>query len=302
MVAVSRGQSKHLNKSLKISAAVRSFLGHLEGTGKSSHTVSNYQTDLRVFERFLVLGGKSLQDVSRDDLERFHDHLKALGLKTNTRRRKLLTVRRLMRYLSQRKKIDIDVGNRLPTPAKIERVPLTLDLTDLIRRIHTLPSDSPITLRNQTLLLTLAETGCLVSEVIRLRFEDWDMERSGSCKVTVGGTKTVRQIAVSGELRDKLRQLQSGAGKSDSAAWCFLGFNRAGPLGSPISARGVELLVKSLIPALGLETAIHPKHFRHSAVLAWFKAGLTKNQIRERLGLRTEYAFRVFEPLIKPKT
>ncbi len=296
MVAASRSQSKHL----KLSTAIRSFLGHLEGTGKSSHTVSNYQTDLRVFQRFLEKykgsSGKEpteLRALSREDLERFHEHLKALGLKTNTRRRKILTVRRLMRYLTQRKKIDIDVGNRLPAPAKIERVPLTLDLTDLIRRIHTLPSDSPISLRNQTLLLTLAETGCLVSEVTQIRFEDWNFDR---LVVTVGGTKTIREVTISPDLRDKLLQLQSGAGDS---VWCFLGFNRAGPLGAPISPRGVELLVKSLIPALGLETPIHPKHFRHSAVLAWFKAGHTRSQIRERLGLRTEYAFRVFEPLLK---
>jgi len=288
---VTRSQRKASVKPA-IPAAIRSFVGHLEGSGKSAHTISNYLTDLRVFQQFLEKGLGStptaLHQVTRADLEKFHHWLKAQGLKTNTRRRKILTVRRLLRYLTQRKKIEIDVGNKLPAPAKIERVPTTFDRQKLIEKIFELPSDSLLLLRNQVLLLTLAETACLVSEVTRMRFDDWSAQGS-SARVAVGGTKAPRSLNVSAQLWRKVQALKELSGDSP---WLFLGFNKAGPLRSPITPRGVELLVKAKLD-------INPRHFRHSAVLDWYKQGATRLEIQERLGLKTDYAFRVFEPLFK---
>lgn len=273
-------------------------MGHLEGSGKSAHTVDNYRTDLRVFQRFLEKGlgsdAVALKDLRPQDLDRFHSYMKARGLKTNTRRRKVLTVRKLMRYLSQRKKIDMDVGFKIPAPAKVERVPQTFDRNDLIKRIEKLTLDASSeqnlqAVRNQTLLWMLAETGCLVSEVTRIRFDEIE-----SGQVTLGGAKESRQLPLSPELVARVRRLKQLSGDSQ---WLFLGFNRAGPMGSPITARGVELLVKALGPKLGLE--IHPKHFRHSAVLYWLQSGLSADAVMKLLGLRTHYAFRVFAPLLK---
>jgi site-specific recombinase XerD len=312
---------------LVLGAAMRSFLGHLEGAGKSRHTIANYETDLRVFQDFLnrisnrvpslapaAAGTLSLQTLTLEDLERYHGYLQAQGLKTNTRRRKILTVRKLLRYLNQRRKLEFDVANRIPAPGKIERVPVTFSQAELLAKIRELPCASPMELRNQVLLMTLAETGCLVSEVARIRFEDWKFGPEGAT-VRVGGTKEFRELPVSTELARQVRKLQANfAGSTDSGKvsrtqgnescpWLFVGFNRAGPLDSPISPRGVELLIRAYSSVLVEDPAagprIVPKHFRQSAVLAWYRAGIPRGAIRERLGLRTDYAFRVFEPLFR---
>jgi site-specific recombinase XerD len=279
---------------------LKSFVGYLEGTDKSEHTIKNYRLDLLSFQEFYEgLNGAGsppipLHRVSPAHLDRFHEHLKALGLKTNTRRRKLLTVRRFLAFLVNRGKLPIELGAKIPTPHKIERVPLTVSSKDLLSTIRALPHESLIDERNRALLWTLAETGCQVSEVAQLRFDDWSAKWvQGKPTVSIRG-KSPREIPVSRDLVDVIEALRSRS-KSESI---FLGFNKFGALGGAISPRGVELLVKHFAPALG-NAELTPRTFRHSVVVQWFKEGCSREEIQRRLGLRTAYAFRSYEPILK---
>ena len=298
MRRVSQCQRKRVKKPLNFAYALRSFLGHLEGTEKSLHTVRNYKSDLMSFQNFLEKGLGSrvvaLSHVSRDDLELYIDFLKAQGFKTNTRRRKLLTVRRLLRYLTQRNKIKIDVGRKLPAPEKIERIPMTVPRGALLTAIRALPEVTELDARNRVLLWSLAETACQVSEVRQIRYEDW--KRQGTRAWVAIGMKQPRLLEVSDELEAAIQALKlkaRGAGE-----WLFLAHNKFGPLGGAISARGIELLVRAYSDRLGFPE-LTPRTFRHSAVLEWFRNGISRDEIQKRLGLRTAYAFRVFEPLFK---
>jgi site-specific recombinase XerD len=289
-------QRKRTAKPLEFSYALRSFLGYLEGTEKALHTVRNYRSDLMSFEEFLEqgLGSRrvSLSRLSRADLERYHSYLKAKGFRTNTRRRKLLTLRRLLRYLSRRGKLNLDIADQLPAPAKLERVPRTLQTGSLLQAIQGLPTSSELEARNRALLWALAETGCRVSEVGLLR-RDSLSETGGRPQLQFEG-KFARSVPISGALFEALRAL------SDASTSLFTGHNRYGSLGAPISSRGVELLVKTYAARLEIEDPT-PRLFRHSAVLAWHKAGETQEEIQRRLGLRTAYSFRIYAPLLKPK-
>lgn len=282
-----------------IEYAIRSFLGHLEGTQKSVHTIRNYRSDLLSFRNFLQTGlgidPVALFNVSRKDLEAYYAFLKAEGFKTNTRRRKLLTVRKLLKYLSKRKKIAIDVGRKLPAPHKVERIPATIDSASLIAAIRALPSETVLDARNRALLWTLTETGCLVSEASRIRYENWGQQTEGGQTTLYIDGKSARTIPVSRELYAAIQELRQRAGETQHL---FLGFNRFGPLGSAITPRGVEILVHSYAARLGFPE-LTPRTLRHSAVVRWSQEGMVRADIQKRLGLKTSYAFRVYDPLIK---
>lgn len=276
--------------------AVRSFVGHLEGTAKAAHTVRSYQSDLKAFAEFLESGLGSrpveLSELTRADLERYHAYLKSQGAKTNTRRRKILTVRKMLQYLTRRKKFSLDVSRQIPAPLKVERVPAIVDLATLLGAIRSLTVENTLRRRNRALLWVLAETGCLVSEVGRLRFADFSATESGGT-VTIEG-KGARRLSVSAELVAAVQALKGGPRDRPHV---FFGFNRFGPLESPISSRGVELLVRAYEKRLGLGP-LTPRTFRHSAVVHWHRAGAPQAEILRRLGLRTPYAMRQYAPLL----
>lgn len=283
--------------------ALRSFLGHLEGTSKAEHTIKNYRLDILAFHDFLAAGLSDrpvpLDQITPRDLDRFHDHLVGQGLKTNTRRRKLLTVRRFLGYLVNRKKLPVELGRKIPTPHKVERVPFVVPSTQLLVAIRKLGQETLLDERNRVLLWVLAETGAQVSEAAALRYEDWDIPAGpgGQPLLRIGG-KTPRAVPVSRELREAVEALQA---RSGGKPWLFLGFNKFGSLGGAISPRGVELLVKFHAPKLGYP-GLTPRTFRHSAVLQWFQEGCSREEIQRRLGLKTAYAFRSYEPLFKSRS
>jgi site-specific recombinase XerD len=279
-------------KRIEFPSALRSFVGYLEGTEKSLLTIKNYRLDLLAFQDFLVnhLGPKpkSLDQISADDLDRYHQYLKSLGLKTNTRRRKLMTLRRFLSFMANRKKLTLDLGKTLPTPYKLERIPVTVPAAVLLKSIRSLPTETDLDFRNRVLFRTLLETGCLISESSRIRWEDW---HPTSLEIT---GKRPRSVPVSAELYEWTQELK--ARKKADLPWVFQGFNKFGSLGEPISSRGIEILVKSYAGALGFPDLV-PRTFRHSAVLGWFQERVTQDEIQRRLGLKSAYAFRAFASL-----
>ena len=276
--------------------AFRSFQGYLEGTEKSLHTVKSYRLDLLAFEEFLRTSYRkqiALDQVGPGDLDAYHDSLKSRNLKTNTRRRMLMTVRRFLSFLHQRKKIPVDLGRTLLTPLKLERIPVTVSRVELLAKIRELPHRTVLEARNRALLWTLSETGCLVSELGKLRFDQLKMEKSQAF-IEIEG-KSPRKVPVDFKLAEALKELESSSKKSP---WIFVGHNKFGSLGSPISSRGVEHLVQYFAHKAGFKD-LTPRIFRHSAVLYWFQQGILPDEVQKRLGLKSQYAFRAFQSAIK---
>jgi site-specific recombinase XerD len=282
---------------------MKSFTGFLEGTGKSIQTIESYVRDLRTFEDYLkerfgpdpeVQAALSLKALSTEDLDRYQEFLKVKGLKTNTRRRKVLTVRRLFAYLTKRNRLQVNVSLNLPAPYKVERIPQTLAVAELLEKIRALPSANSIEARNRALLWVLLETGCAVSEVPMLKFEDFSTE-GNQAVVAVTARGGERRIPVSADLLDCVRTLQ---GWRPEQKHLFMGFNKFGPLSSPITPRGIELLVRVYAKRLGIE-ALTPRMIRHSVVVEWLRSGVEQDEAQRRLGLRSDYAFRVYRPLVR---
>lgn len=289
-------------------AAIQSFLGYLEGTGKSAHTIKNYRLDVEAFFRFLreERGGKTLplNQIGTSDLKSYSALLKGKGVKNNTRRRKILTASLFLSYLAKRKKVNAELGHKFPAPHKIERIPFTVPTHLLVQAIRDLDTGTVLMSRNRCLLWTLAETGCLVSEVTDLKFEQWTLNQQGEAFVHFFG-KSQRTVPVGIDLYKAIQALRPATSQNTpqnkkDCVWIFSGFNRFGSLGGPISSRGVELLAKQYGPKLGFAD-LTPRTFRHSVILKWFQDGLSQSEVQSRLGLKTTYAFRSYDLLLKSK-
>ncbi|MBL7715780.1 MAG: site-specific integrase [Bdellovibrionales bacterium] len=268
---------------------IKSFMGYLEGTGKSSHTIRNYGIDLQAFQNYIdALTPKRIlmTQILPEDVLQYSDYLKAQGLKTNTRRRRVLTLRKWLRYLKSRGKIGFDLADQIPAPGKLERVPKRISRSELLQKIDALPDDEPIHGRNRALLRTLAETGCLVSELVQLRFEDF---KKGSVRFL---GKRERTVAISDRLFSEVQGLKKFY---TSASHCFLSYGKSRFTQIPLTARAVELLFRQLEPAIlpGFDS----RTFRQAVILDWMSDGISEQEIQKRLGLKSKYAFRVYFPL-----
>jgi site-specific recombinase XerD len=284
--------------------AIRQFLGHLEGVGKASSSLSTYKVDLGAFQKFLARGLGSrpvtLSKITRSDLEQYSAWLIKQGHRPNTRRRRLLVARRFLNFLHQRKRLGFEVGRRIPTPARVERIPHTTDARELVSRIRALSTSSEIERRDQVLLWLLTETGCATSEPRRLRAEHFAISAAGTPEVRITA-KTPRSVPISRELHEAVLDLiRIQSERVKKSPWLFEGFNRFGPMSGAMTGRAVELLVRDYSGHLG-EPRLVPRMIRHSVVMEWARQGIPQDEMQRRLGLRSRYAFRTYGPMIEAR-
>ncbi len=276
-------------------------MGFLESNSKATHTLSSYQIDLMHFHRFLerhqTTKNVSLQTLTQKDLKDYYLSLKIEKLKNNTRRRKLLTVRKFLRYLQARKVLKLNLSEQVLAPAKLERVPKAFDYQELLDKIKLFPEVDNISKRNKALLWTLLETGCQVHEIRGLKFDLLRGDVQDRFQIHLTG-KSERSIDISPELFHVLEGLREPESKSP---WIFTGYNRFGSMGGPITSRGVELMVKVLAKQWKLNE-LTPRTFRHTSILHWFKNKMPPAEIQKRLGLKSQYTLKHYTPLLSRAT
>ena len=291
-------------KALTYGYALKSYFGYLEGRSKSDHTIKSYASDLKTFENYLKYKNKKkqivLERLSLEDLSRYSQWLRAKGYRINSRRRKLLTVRRFFLYLSKRKKLQENVSLNLVAPYKVERIPHTLDISSFIQEIRKMPSQTVIFNRNRLLCWVLAETGCQVSELVRIRrshiFLSSEKKQSRTGILFYSSNGDERRVFISEELYAAIRSLKLPRTEKDP--FLFYGFNRYGPISSHMSERAVELLLKQTGKQLK-EEKLTPRLIRHSVIVYWLKNGWTKSEVKTAVGLKTDYVFKVYDPIVK---
>jgi integrase len=220
------------------------------------------------------------------DFEAYHHFLKKRGLKTNTRRRKLITARSLFRYALTRKKIPFSPARYIKPPERRERLPWIPASSDIERFIAAIPPEHSLEARNRLLIRLLAETGIVVSELCALRWEDVSTK-----KLLIVG-KRERQIPLSDSLAADFRVWRK---QQPAAKYVFPGFNRYGPTTARMSSRAVEILFRKLSHAAGLPE-IKPKSLRHFAVMLWL-AELSDKEIQMRLGVNQAYSLERYKKL-----
>lgn len=279
----------------------KSFMGYLVGTQKAAHTITNYRSDLTMFESYLkeqmnTSGPVSVDKLTQRDFEKYAEYLKAKGFKTNTRRRKLLTIRKLFRFLKSRNHVSIDIASRVATPFKLEKLPAFESYDVLMSAIHGLPVTNDLDRRNRLMLWTLIETGCLASECGKILTNGLGMESKGS---EVRGVlriegKNAREVHISENLYRELQLFVRDAHRKPGPI--FSGFNKFGSLGGAISSRGVELVVERFAQHYQF-LSVTPRSIRHSCVVEWMRRGLDSETIQKYLGLRSQYAFRIYNVL-----
>jgi integrase len=238
-----------------------------------------------------------VEDLQLKDLERYEGHLKLQGDRTNSRRRKLISLKRFLGYYSKRANDrPPSVAEKWRTLPKVERVPQVLSLRKVFSALEALKLETNLNssreFRDLALLRTLAETGAALHEVVALRS---DQVAAGEILFQDG-----RRVPISKQLESELRILADGGG-------LFRGHQGSQKLPGGMTTRAAELVIRSLATkweVQGVWTAADAKlltarNLRHSCVLWWKQQGLTDLVIQERLGLRSNYAFRAYRKLFE---
>lgn len=265
---------------------MRGYLGFCTGRGKSLSTVSSYKGDLQLLEKFLRERKKDFFALKAKDFETYVVWMEKQGLKMNTRRRKIITAKSLVKYAVSRKKMS-DAGrvHFVKAPERLERLPWIPNEAQIKVILQRFDLRTPLGLRNRLVVQLLVETGLSLAELCALR---WDQLGSA---VEVGG-KRPRQLEISAESQEFLRLWRA----HNPGKHLFPGFNRHGITSEKMTPRGVELFFKNLAKHSGFKQ-LKPKTLRHYAIVKWLKENVADKEILLRLGVHPNYSLDAYKKI-----
>lgn len=255
----------------------------------SPHTLRNYLSDLRQFQKFLgdqwlSRTGKKRVDLLTADVHAVRAYLGTLArsCRKSSIARKLAALKGLYRYLLKEQYIARDPLSSLASPKQEKPLPVFLSVDDVFRLLGSVDGVAALEVRDRAILEVLYSTGVRVSELTGLNWGDVDFQL-GIMRVVGKGSKE-RLIPI-GELA--LRALRD-YGEEQRRKWrrtakgseaVFLNAR-----GGRITTRSVARILEKHLRASGIATRMGPHGLRHSFATHLLNSGADLRSIQELLG------------------
>ena len=251
--------------------------------GYSPNTLAAYKRDLAQFKTFVEgTGPARLDRLDPEELDDFVVSLRNMGYKTSTVARKVAATRAFLRFLYAEGVVESDLLDWLRQPKIEKRLPKTLSRDQVERLIQAASlEETPLALRDRTLLEILYATGMRASEIIRLRINDVDTE-IGTLRCFGKGSKE-RAIPLYTEAIHQLqRYLAEGRPfllRDPAERTLFLN-----NLGRPLTRQGLWFLVKHYAEAAGIASRVTPHTLRHTFATHLLEGGAELREVQQLLG------------------
>jgi len=156
--------------------------------GLSENTLKSYRHDLESYAAWLVDESQDITSVKRTDLNRYLSFRMRRGLKARSTARSLSCLRALYRYLLREKLIQDDPTLRVENPKLGRPLPDTLTEADVEKLLATPDIETPLGMRDRTMLEVLYACGLRVSELTGLKLSEINL-RQGVIRIVGKGSK-----------------------------------------------------------------------------------------------------------------
>ncbi len=249
---------------------------------RAVNTVESYGRDIESFFFWL----QENEDASPENWSKSTviDYLKdkrEKGKSDTTLRRHLASIRALARLLVRDGYIREDFTADIVQPSKWKRLPKTLSQEDMSKILQAPDDKTPQAVRDRAMFELLYATGMRVSEIIRLKLNQIELE-SGFCIVHGKGDKS-RLVPIGDAAKDMLayyldtaRLSLLRARKSD---YVFLTGR-----GGPMTRQAFWARVKRWAKEAGVGKSVSPHMFRHSFATHLLNHGADLRAVQAMLG------------------
>jgi tyrosine recombinase XerC len=255
----------------------------LEHRSYSHHTITAYRNDLTRFRAFIEERSVSrseietrLSRVIRDFIRRLH----ADGLSNRSICRVLSSLKSYFKYLHSKNITAENLGAVIQTVRFEKRLPRFLIQSD-VERLMDFPDPETFNgSRDLAIIELLYSTGCRLSELEGVRFDDIDA--SGGNLRVIGKRRKQRLVPIGKYARIALESyLSMRFARFPDSRYDQIFLNR---LGGVLTPRSMARIVKKYSKMLGTTDPISPHKLRHSFATHLLDAGADIMAIKEMLG------------------
>jgi len=262
---------------------VAAYLRHLEVERRvAANTLAAYGRDLARLSAFAAARTRSVERLSRADLEALVREAMASGLSPTSTARLVAAVRGLFRFLRLTGHVDENPADDLQAPRTVAALPRFLSLEDVDALIAAPDTSTPRGLRDRALIETLYATGLRVSELVGLRVTD--VRLSEGYLQCLGKGRKQRLVPLGDEAARWIDRYVSTARQTFMRGRTspFLFVNARG--GGRLSRLGVWKVLKGYGRQSGVRSPLSPHVLRHSFATHLLERGADLRAIQTMLG------------------
>lgn len=250
----------------------------------SKLTSQAYLSDSRQFIRFLEQRDvSSLLEVKLSDARIYMSQLADKKYKNRSIARKISSLRSLYHFLLRNDEIDYNPFSHLNMKKVAFRKPSFFFLEEMDQLFEAVDGDEPLDFRNQALLELLYASGLSVNECVSLLLEDLDFDLS--ILLVSGQRKKERYVPFGEFAHDALtKYIENGRQPlmehfKKEHSYLFVNHH-----GDPLTASGVQYILREIIKKTSLKGKIHPHKIRHSFAMHLLNNGADIRTVQEFLG------------------
>ena len=258
---------------------LNSFIYHLKvERGMAKNSIDSYRSDIRDFLLFIQ---KDISLYQTDDLVKYLLALQELGLVNTSIARKRVALGQFFGYLNDNDvpiKVDLDQIPRLKLGVHL---PDYLSVEEMFNLLGSLPTKTPLEVRNKLMMELLYATGMRISELLGLTLHDLNLTDR---VILVHGKGSKQRYVPFVDSLDELfvryiNQARPIILKLKQSEHLFLNVR-----GGKMSRMGFWKILRLAVISAGIKKDVTPHTFRHSFATHLLEAGVNLRIVQALLG------------------
>jgi len=282
-----------------ISPEVASFLDYARvENGLASNSILSYGRDLRKFADYLRREGLALESVRHEHIRNFLQSLYGQGLGARSVARHLAALRHFFQFLVKEGTLKADPAHEVETPRLSHSLPKYLNVQEVESLLAQPDPATRIGLRDRAMLELLYATGMRVSELLSVRWEDFEANL-GIIRCTGKGNKE-RLIPVGKSalraVENYVRNARGSFAKRPGIPFLFLNGR-----GGQLSRMGFWKIIGAYGRRAGIRVPLTPHMIRHSFATHLLERGADLRSIQTMLGHSDISTTQVYTHVLKER-
>lgn len=248
----------------------------------SPNTINAYITDLEGYASFMKEYQKieDVIDIERENINKYILSLKRKELSKTSISRKIIAVKEFHKFLYQERITKENPARFIDTPKIDKALPVVLSKEEINKMLASIPTDTPLDLRNKAMMETLYASGLRISELLALRLSNLHLREK--YMIIVGKGNKERMVPLGEMSVIYLRKyIEEGRTKLTKGNTDLLFFNYKG---DQMSRQGFYKYIVNLAKSTGITKEISPHTIRHSFATHLLEGGVDLRVVQELLG------------------